>query len=159
MSQKSPKMTCKQMSEAVFQQNFIYRRWNLNFIYFTHATEHSSGCFQPFKNVRLFLVHRLYKNGGGRTGPQTSWLTPRCRVRDFPTCSPICRAWNVLPAEATAVWLCGGCRCCLDSSTPLTFTRQIPTRVLVQGPQALKEERHGSSLQFSVVREDAQGCS
>lgn len=68
--------------------------------------------------------------GGGRTGPQTSWLTPRCRVRDFPTCSPICRAWNVLPAEATAVWLCGGCRCCLDSSTPLTFTWQIPTRCL-----------------------------
>lgn len=65
--------------------------------------------------------------GGGRTGPQTSWLTPRCRGRDFPTCSPICRARNVLPAEATAVWLCGGCRCCLDSSTPLTFTRQIPT--------------------------------
>lgn len=95
--------------------------------------------------------------GGGRTGPQTSWLTPRCRVRDFPTCSPICRAWNVLPAEATAVWLCGGCRC-LDSSTPLTVMWQIPTRVLVQGPQALQEERHGASLQFSWSEKMPKGA-
>ena len=50
--QKEPKTIGKQMSQAVFQHNFIYGHWSLNFIHFTRAMKYPFGFSQPFKNVK-----------------------------------------------------------------------------------------------------------
>lgn len=43
------------MSEAVFQEHFIYGHWNLNVMYFTHATKYSFDFCQTFKHAETIL--------------------------------------------------------------------------------------------------------